>query len=218
MSKENMKMNPGDVVIVSGVTEMVVVLDIGYNVPQGKNTSIPGDLALKSIDLWNLISCGRIFWHNAPTVRANQPTPKPTTAVESPRPVEPVVSNTPIQSELSKAQAESSRFQLELLKRIELLESENSKLKADSDRKASEEDKFELILKRLDNLPASVQVQGSTAEKGGLVEDSKVPIFVPSLPDARSIPGRIAPKTTQHDGSQVRKATKALKEFRSKGS
>jgi hypothetical protein len=62
-----MRMNPGDVVIVSGITDMVVITDIGYNVPHGKNTSIPGNIALGSSELWNHISCGRVFWHNRPT-------------------------------------------------------------------------------------------------------------------------------------------------------
>lgn len=119
-----MKMNPGDVVIVSGITTMVVVTDISFNVPHGKNTSIPGELALKSRELWDHISCGRIFWHNRPSTNQQQAAPKltPPAVIESQPMVAPPVSNTNLQSELSKVQDESARAQLELLERIERLE------------------------------------------------------------------------------------------------
>lgn len=219
-----MKMNPGDVVIVSGITDMVVVTDIGYNVPHGKNTSIPGNIALGSSELWNHISCGRVFWHNRPTANYQQPVQKPKLApvVEQPQSIETLVSNTNLQSELSKVQGGSSKVQGELLGRIERLEAENARLKAESERRSTEDDKLKTILEKLNNLPtATVQVvtQAKSASTGILESDAdeKAPIFIPSLPDARSIPSKITPKVIKTDGSEVEKAGSALRKFRKQG-
>lgn len=219
-----MRMNPGDVVIVSGITDMVVVTDIGYNVPQGKNTSIPGNIALGSSELWNHISCGRVFWHNRPTDTHPIPVPKPKVApiVEPSQPVEPSVSNNNSQSELSRVQEESSNLQRELLSRIERLEAENARLKAEGERKSLEDDKLKTILERLDNLPtATVQVvtqaHSTTADTSESTVDEKSPIFIPSLPDVKSIPSRITPRVIKTDGSEVEKAGNALRKFRKQG-
>jgi hypothetical protein len=219
-----MRMNPGDVVIVSGITDMVVITDIGYNVPHGKNTSIPGNIALGSSELWNHISCGRVFWHNRPTTTHQNPVPKPkvATTVENPQPVENIVSNNNLQSELTRVQDESSKVQGELLVRIEKLEAENARLKADGERKSLEDDKLKTILERLDNLPtATVQVvtqaHSTTMDTSESTVDEKSPIFIPTLPDAKSIPSRITPKVIKTDGSEVEKAGNALRKFRKQG-
>jgi uncharacterized small protein (DUF1192 family) len=223
MIRETMKMNPGDVIIVSGVTDMVVVTDIGYNVPHGKNTPIPANIALGSSELWNHISCGRIFWHNRPTDNHQQAVAnQKSNFVVEPQPVVSSNSNTRLQSELSKVQDESVKAQFELLSRIGVLEAENARLRAESEKKSTDDDKLKTILERLDNLPtATVQVvtqaQLSTTTAAEPDTEEKVPIYIPSLPDARSIPSRITPKVIKTDGSDVEKAGKALRQFRKQG-
>ena len=219
-----MKMNPGDVVRVSGVTGMVVVTDISFNVPHGKVTSIPGELALKSKDLWNHISCDRIFWHNRPSIHQQQAAPKSTQpSVIEPQPlVAPPVSNTNLQSELSRVQDESARAQLELLERIGRLEAENARLRAEGDRESTEDDKLKTILEKLDNLSSStVQVvsQAQTNLNGSSEPNTeeKIPYYIPTLPDARSIPSIIKPKVIKTDGFDVEKASQALRKFRKQG-
>jgi len=219
-----MKMNPGDVVIVSGITSMVVVTDISFNVPHGKVTSIPGELALKSRELWDHISCGKIFWHNRPSTPQQQVAPKSTQpSVIEPQPlVAPPISNTNLQSELSKVQEESERAQLELLERVGRLEAENARLRAEGDRKSTEDDKLKTILEKLDNLSSSTvqivsQAQPNLSGYSEPNTEEKTPYYIPTLPDARSIPGSITPKVIHTDGVDVEKASQALRKFRKQG-
>ena len=105
--------------------------------------------------------------------------------------------------------------------KIGKLEAENARLRAEGEKKSTGDDKLQTILERLDNLPTTVQVvTQAQASSAGMTEpdtDKKVPIYIPAMPDARSIPGRIVPKVTRSDGVEVEKAGKALRQFRNKG-
>lgn len=92
-------------------------------------------------------------------------------------------------------------------------------MKAEGERKSAEDDKLKTILEKLDNLPTStVQVvtQAQTTLNGSPEPNTeeKVPYYIPSLPDARSIPGSITHKVTKTDGAEVEKASQALRKFR----
>jgi hypothetical protein len=211
-------MNTGDVVV-SGIKECVVISDININVPQGEMVTIPGSLALKSRELWAYISSERLFRHNTPNFR--QP-PVAQYVTAKPVVVDPQSSNTNLQSELSRVQEESSKAKLDLLDRIGKLEAENSRLKVENDKKSTDRDTLNIILEKLDNLPSPTvqvvtKVQSEHSETNESDLEGKVPIYIPSLPDARSFPSRITPKVTKSDGVDVEKAGKALRQLRNKG-
>jgi hypothetical protein len=222
MSRKNMKMSSGDVVIVSGITGLVVIRDINFNVPNGELTSIPGEIAYRSRELWDYISCGQVFWHNRPNNNHQVvPKPKPTPVIVTP-PVSPPTSNTPLQSELPEVQDEATKVKFDLLEKVKRLEAENALLKAEGEKKSTNEETLKTILERLDNLSTTTvqvvpQAQGSTSSTPESNTEEKVPIYLPSLPDARSFPSRIIPKVTKSDGVEAEKSSKALRQLRKKG-
>lgn len=201
-------MSSGDVVV-SGVTECVVIRDININVPYKKMVTIPGELALRSKELWAYISSNRLFPHTIPCFSIPQ-------VQETNQVTEPTATNTALQLELLRVHEESARVQCELSERIEKLELENSQLKAEVGTRPNYEDKLQAILDRLDRLSTSA-VQSATIGTPDNYIEEKVPIFIPSLPDARDIPGVITPKVIKTDGSEVERASRALRKFRKQG-
>ena len=213
-----MRMNPGDVAV-SGVKECVVIQDICINVPQGKMITIPGDVALRSKDLWEYISSNRLFRHNPPNFKVPS---VPLDAESKSDAADISVSNTNLQSELSRVQSESTKVQLELMDRVARLEVENAQLKVEQSKKSADDDRLKIILERLNSIPTTTvqvanQVQATTVEAEEQRSSEKVPIYIPSVPDAQVISSRIYPKVTRSDGADVEKAGKALREFRKRG-
>jgi hypothetical protein len=227
-----MKMNPGDVQV-SGVSGCVVVEDIGYTVPNGVITTIPGNIACVSKNLWEYIGQGKIFKHSQLPAKPPAVEPDPVFEVQS---VEPVRvesasdgladlqrTNAHLQTELSRVHTEASRARLELEAEVGRLQAESAKLKAEAAaKKSSEGDALSLILDKLDKLPTQtlqISNQGSTPTPVSVDEVPvfEVPVFVPSRVNSKqSDPGRITLKQTTIDGASVTDAVKALREVRKK--
>jgi hypothetical protein len=217
-----MKMNPGDVVV-SGISDCVPVVDIGYNVPYKVAITIPGDRAYASKDLWKCIGQGRIFVHTMLPAKP-EPVAAPEPVIEPvPEPIpEPVVtqeSQIDLQAELARIQAESTKTRLEFEVKIGRLQAENARLRVEGS-KDKGADKLDTIIGLIEKLPTqTVQVVSKVQpETQGETTDESVPVFIPSkvLGD-NSNRGRLSMKESHSDGASVASASKALSKLRKKG-
>lgn len=215
-------MNPGDVVV-SGISECVPVIDIGYNVPHKVAITIPGNKAYASKDLWVCVGQGRIFVHTRLPSKPDPVVSEPEPVVESKPVPEPVVaqdSQTDLQTELARIQAESTNTRLDFEAKLGKLQAENARLRNENAKPDTGTDKLDTIIGLIEKLPIqTVQVvtKSPTEIQGGVVDDS-APVFIPSkVMGDQSNRGRLSLKESQSDGASVASASKALSKVRKKG-
>jgi len=200
--------------IVCGVSEDKLIEDIGVMVPKGEATPILGAQAVKSKDLWRLLSQGVIFQLKANSVLR----------VIAPSHAAPPVPK--LQEERDRLSLENETLREENAQLIKEngdlyglnvhLKGEVGRLERELKEATGKDAKLDAILELVKSRPTTViqNVTGAPASSGLDVDDS-APIYIPSqIKSDNNGEARVSLKEEASDAGSLADASKALKGLR----
>ena len=220
-----MTLNQGDM-IVQAVSEDLVIEDIRFNVPRGRPTTIPGNLACDSRDLGKYMSQKRIMKLDSnPRLDNTLSTQPKSDHVEAVQPPPEVTESVELRSQLQRAMGElrASAAEVQRLTK-ELGESrtecgrllaEGNQLRSELSKLKEEDSKLSTILSKIDSMPTKVVIQANSdpskeTTKEVAAPEEDVPVFVPTFGPTK----KLTIKEDRVDGSSAKAAGKALSELR----
>lgn len=208
-------MSRGDVKVVGVRTGMVLIDDIGVSVPNGVVVSIPAQQALRSKDLYRLISQRMLFQiHPGPIHKAaalpEMPPPPPPTPNQTVAPTDPSAREALLEAELKVLREALDQREHVLF----------AALVAAQGRSEAVEQKLDQVLATLSRQPAvplaapnPFPVQTGRAVP---IVASDAPLFIPSEIKPRDVEAHVSIESETTD-SNVSGATSALRRLRGQG-
>lgn len=209
-------MSKGDVKVVAVRTGTVMIEDIAVDVPHGLAVTVPAEKALRSRDLYRLISQRMLFQIHAGPIHMAAPLPD---MVPPPKPEPPPAALVEPHSVAREAMLEAEVRHLRgvLDQREQVL---YAALIASQDRASAVEGKLDQVLTALARQPAVVVAQGVPAQAArpaaNEVLSSDAPLFIPSEIKRTDIEAHVAIESESQE-STVGDAKAALRKLRKGG-